>query len=364
MDIRLKWYYRIGFMLLLLIAIYVFLKIRFVWLPVLEIAMMVLLPFMVAGFITYLLHPIVEKLHEKGLHRGLAVLLIYCLFFGGIGFALYKGIPAFIAQLKDLSESAPILTDQYRGWIKTIQKHTAAWPDGLQAKMNDGIDTFERKLDTLLTVLVDFLLNFLNSALVIMIIPFIAFYMLKDFHLIKRTIWYLTPKGWRQKGIRFLRDVDESLGSYIRGQLLVCIIIGGASALAFWIFQLKYPLLLGFIIAVTDLIPYFGAIIGAVPAVIIAATISVKLVFITIGVIIILQFLEGNLLSPYIVGKTLHMHPLVIMFAITAGGEIGGIAGLIFAVPILVVLKVAVTHAKSQLIQTKKKIPQHNAGDV
>lgn len=357
MDIRLKWLYRIGLLLLLLIAIYVFFKIRSVWIPILEVTAFILMPFLVAGFITYLLHPIVERLHEKGLHRGLAIFLIYSLFFGGVGFALYKGIPAFIVQLKDLSESAPVLTDQYRGWIKMIQSHTVGWPDGLQGKMNDGIDAFERKLDNLLTILIDYLIYFFNSALVIMIIPFIAFYMLKDFQLIKRTVWYLTPKKWRQQGLRLLKDVDESLGSYIKGQLLVCVIIGSVSALAFWIIHLKYPLLLGFFIGLTDLIPYFGPFIGAVPAVIIAATVSMNFVWITIGIIMVLQFLEGNILSPYIVGKTLHMHPLVIMFAITAGGEIGGIVGLLFAVPILVVFKVAVVHAKSHFIQPKTKNP-------
>jgi predicted PurR-regulated permease PerM len=355
LDIRVKWFYRIGFLLLLLSSIYVLLKIRFFWMPILKVAALVFIPFIIAGFITYLLHPIVEKLHEKGLNRGWAIFLIYFLFFGGVGYSLYKGIPAFIAQLKDLSESAPILAEQYRVWIKTIQSHTSEWPDGLQGRMNDGIDAFEKKLDTILTVLVNYLLNFLNSALVILMIPFIAFYMLKDFHLIKRAVWYLTPKSWRQQGLHFLRDVDESLGSYIRGQLLVCVIIGGMSALVFWLFHLKYPLLLGIIIGVTDLIPYFGAIIGAVPAVIIAATVSVKLVIITVVTIIVLQFLEGNILSPYIVGKTLHMHPLIIMIAITAGGEVGGIVGLLLAVPILVVLKVAISHLKSHFERRKTK---------
>jgi predicted PurR-regulated permease PerM len=355
MDIKVKWFYRIGFLLLLLISIYVLLKISFFWMPIVDIIVITLIPFFIAGFITYLLHPIVEKLHEKGFNRGFAILLIYCLFFGGVGYSLYRGIPAFIAQLRDLSESAPILAEQYRGWIKAIQSHTSNWPDGLQGKMNDGIDAFEKRLDTFLTVLVEFLLNFLNSALVIMIIPFISFYMLKDFPILKRMVWYLTPKTWRQRGLLFLRDVDESLGSYIRGQLLVCIIIGGMSALAFWIFHLKYPLLLGIIIGVTDVIPFFGAIIGAVPAVVIAATVSVKLVIITIATIVILQFLEGNILSPYIVGKTLHMHPLLIMLAITAGGEIGGMLGLLFAVPVLVVLRVAISHAKNHFIQGRAK---------
>jgi predicted PurR-regulated permease PerM len=355
MDIRVKWFYRIGFLLLLLISFYVLLKIRFFWMPILEVIAIILLPFFISGFITYLLHPIVEKLHEKGINRGLAILLIYFLFFGGVGYSLYKGIPAFIAQLKDLAESAPILAEQYKGWIKTLQDHTSKWPDGIQVKVNDGINAFEKRLDTFLTVMVNFLLNFLNFAIVIMVIPFIVFYMLRDFPVIKRAIWYLTPKSWRQQGIHFLRDVDESLGSYIRGQILVCIVIGGMSAIAFWIFHLKYALLLGIIIGVTDVIPYFGAIIGAFPAVIIAATVSVKLVIMTIATIVILQFLEGNILSPYIVGKTLHMHPLLIMLAITAGGEIGGIIGLLFAVPILVVLRVAIAHAKNHFIRGRTK---------
>lgn len=354
MDIRLKWYYRIGFLLLLLIAIYVFFKIRFVWLPILKVGAMIILPFLIAGFITYLLHPIVEKLHEKGMHRGLSILLIYIIFFGGIGFALYRGIPAFIMQLRDLSESAPMFAEQYRSWIKQVQEHTRTWPDGIQGRMNDGIDAFEKKLDSLLTLMLDLIVHFLNSAIVIMIIPFIAFYMLKDFQLIKRAVWYLTPKKWRQQGARFLQDIDISLGSYIRGQLLVCFIIGSAAAMFFWIFHLRYPLLLGFFVGITDVIPYFGPIIGALPAVIIAATMSVKLVMITIVIIFILQFLEGNILSPYIVGKSLHMHPLLIMLAITAGGEISGVLGMILAIPILVILKVSIIHAKNHFARSRQ----------
>ena len=351
MEIRMKWYYRIGFLLLLLIAIFVFLKISFVWMPIVRMAAIIILPFVIGGFITYLLHPIVEKLHEKGLHRGLAIIFIYIIFFGGIGIGLYKGIPAIIDQLKDLSENAPAFAEQYRSWIDTLQSHTRAWPDGLQVRMNEGIDTFEKKMDSLLTIIVNILMKFLNSALIMLIIPFIAFYMLKDFALIKRAVWYITPKKWRKKGTLFLKDVDESLGSYIRGQLLVCVIIGSISALLFWVFDLKYPLLLGLIVGATNVIPYFGPIIGAVPAVIIATTTSIKLVIITLVIVFGLQFLEGNILSPYIVGKSLHMHPLVIMVALTAGGEIGGILGLILAVPVLAVLKVGIIHAKNHFIQ-------------
>lgn len=352
-----KWFYLIGFILLLLIAIYVFFKMSYVWMPILRVVLIIALPFVISGFITYLLHPIIEKLHEKGLHRGLAIIIIYVVFFGGLGFALYKGIPAMIDQLKDLSESAPAFAEQYRGWIAKLQSHTREWPDGLQTRINEGIDSFEKKLDSLLSVIVNILADLLNSAVIFMIIPFIVFYMLKDYPLLKRAVWYITPKKWRKKGTQFLRDIDESLGSYIRGQLLVCLIIGGISAILFWMIHLKYPLLLGLIIGVTNVIPYFGPIIGAVPAVIIAATSSVKLVIFTALIVFGLQFLEGNILSPYIVGKSLRMHPLVIMIAITAGGEIGGILGLILAVPVLAVLKVGVRHTKNHFVNGPHKEP-------
>ena len=116
---------------------------------------------------------------------------------------------------------------------------------------------------------------------------------------------------------------------------------------------MEYPLLLGTIIGITNVIPYFGPIIGAVPAVIIAASISVKMVIIVGVVVLVLQFLEGNILSPLIVGKSLHMHPVLIMFGLLVGGEIAGVAGLIIAVPVLAILKAFVLHAKIHFGKTQ-----------
>lgn len=160
----------------------------------------------------------------------------------------------------------------------------------------------------------------------------------------KKTVWYLTPKSWRKRGSAFLRDVDDSLGDYIRGQLLVCLILGVIAGISFWVFGLPYPLILGLISGVTNVIPYFGPFIGAVPALLIAMTISVKAVLVVVITVFILQFMEGNILSPFIVGRSLKMHPVVIMLALLAGGELAGIVGMILAVPATAVLKVMVIH--------------------
>jgi predicted PurR-regulated permease PerM len=356
MNIQMKWFYRLGFLLLLFVVTYFFLKINMVWQPIFNIIFTVLFPFLVAGLITYLLHPLVEKIHEMGIHRGLAVVIIYSLFFGGIGFALYKGIPVFVKQIRDLAENLPYFANQYRYWLESIQDQTSRWPMGLHERIEDGIVGFEKRLETLLSTVLTNMVNILNSLFVIAIIPFIAFYMLKDINVLKKAAWYLTPRKWRQQGILFLRDVNSSLGSYIRGQLLVCVLIGTISAILFWVVKMNYPLLLGFIIGVTNVIPYFGPVIGAIPAVIIAATISVKMVIFVVIIIFALQFLEGNILSPLIVGKSLHMHPLMIMFALLAGGEVAGVIGLILAVPILAILKVAIIHARNHFIKKNESL--------
>lgn len=348
MDIQMKWFYRLGFLLLLFIVLYVFLKLQPMLFPIVKVFVALFVPFIIAAFIAYLLHPVVEWLNGAGLHRGAAVLIIYVLFFGAVGLALYRGIPILVSQLKDLSENAPIFAEHYREWVASIQDGTSQWPDGIQDRIEDGIIAVERYLDNLLMKIINGLVNIINSIFLIALIPFIAFYMLKDYGVLTKMVWYLTPRKWRKQGSLFLKDVDKTLGSYIRGQLLVCAAIGSFAAFLFWAVGMNYSLLLGLIVGITNVIPYFGPVIGIVPALIIAATISLKMVIYVLIIVFVLQFLEGNILSPFIVGKSLQMHPLFIMFALLAGGEIGGILGLVIAVPVLAVLKTALVHGQQQ----------------
>ncbi len=133
--------------------------------------------------------------------------------------------------------------------------------------------------------------------------------MVKDIDTMKKAVWYLTPSSWRARGSEFIRDVDDSLGDYIRGQLFVCLVIGLGASLSFWFFDLPYPLILGLVIGATNVIPYFGPVIGAIPAVMVAAALSTRLVFVVIITILVLQFIEGNILGPLVVGKSLHIIP-------------------------------------------------------
>ncbi|WP_404443933.1 AI-2E family transporter [Sutcliffiella horikoshii] len=351
MENQKKWLLRLGTLLLVMIILYVFMKLSPLWAPVLRVLFIISIPFFISIFITYLLHPVVEYTHNRGMPRPLAILIIYLLFFGGIGLIAYKGIPVIIDQLWELSDNFPRLAQTYSGWIKQIHSSTSSWPDGIHERVDQTFSEFEAMLSSLMAKVVAGLKGLLNSFFILIVIPFIVFYLLKDYDQVKKTVWYLTPRKWREPGIAFLKDVDISLGSYIRGQLTVCLIIGVLATVSLWLTGMKYPLVLGVIIGITNIIPYFGPIIGAFPAVIIAATISVKMVLLVIIIIFGLQFIEGNILSPLIVGKSLHIHPVFIILALLIGGEVAGVVGLILAVPVFAVLKVTLTHLTAHFIK-------------
>src|SRR5690625_4459200 len=136
-----------------------------------------------------------------------------------------------------------------------------------------------------------------------------------------------------------MHAIDEKLCHYIRGQLIVSGFVGLASFIIFHFLNLDYALILAFILGVTNIIPYFGPIIGAIPAVAIAITVSTQMV-----IIFLIQLIESNFLSPYIVGKSINIHPIAIIFALLLGGQIAGVIGMVLAVPLLTICKELVSN--------------------
>ncbi|KHD86831.1 AI-2E family transporter [Bacillus ginsengihumi] len=349
-----QWIYKLGFLLFILVILYVVLLLKPLWWPILHILLIACIPLLIGAFIAYLLHPVVEFLHKRGFHRGIAIIVIYLLFFGGIAYGVYRGFPLMIEQMTDLSEHIPEFADHYRDGVTYLQTSTKHWPDGLQDQIDERVELFELWLTRTVSNSINTLMKFINFILALAVIPFISFYLLKDFQKVKRTAWSLTPKKWRRPALKFFRDLDHSLGGYIRGLLLDCTFISVISMLAFWLLHIRYPILLGLIMGVTNVIPYFGPIIGAIPVSIIAATISLKTVLFVLIVIFGLEFIEGNILSPLIFGKSLHLHPLFIIIALIFGEEVGGVVGMILSVPTLVILKVVIIHAHHHFMRMKR----------
>ncbi|MFD1358315.1 AI-2E family transporter [Fictibacillus halophilus] len=348
---RMKWIYRLALLLLLFLCLFLLMKLNPLYHPLLNALQGVFLPFFLAALITYLLHPLVEYVHEKGVPRFVAILTIYLLFFGGLGYTIFKGFPYFVVQLKQLLENVPALAKDYKELLSKVDKGTSALPYSVHYKIEQYIVKMEISAQNLLTNAIFSLRKIVDYFFVIIVVPFLVFYFLNDFEKIKKAAWYITPRRFRHEGKHLLEDVDKSLGGYIRGQLFVGAILGAAAMIALWIVGMPYPILLGIVIAVTDIIPYFGPILGAIPVILIALTISWKMVWITVGIMLVLQFIEGNILGPFIVGRNLHIHPVFIIFSLLLGSEIAGVPGMILAVPVFSVIKVIVIHIREHRLR-------------
>lgn len=344
-----KWLLRSVSLLVILLCLYVFLLLSPIWEPLVTVIIRIFIPFIIAGVITYLLHPIVEQLKTMGIARPISILLIYIVIIVIFSYLLLKGTPYIIEEIKDLLENIPHFANIYRQLVSDFYRQTSMMPEGFRATAEGWLTNIETIAAQGLVGTVANLRGILDYFFMLIIIPFIVFYLLKDFILLEKTAWYLTPRKWRNSGRELLRNINISLGNYIRGQLFVCLAVGFIATIGLWLVGMPYAVILGIFIGITNIIPYFGPIIGALPVAIIAFTDSFQLVMLGLLVNFGIQLIEGNILSPLIVGKSLHMHPVLIIFALVVGAEVGGVIGLIIAVPILAIIKVLIMHIRESL---------------
>jgi predicted PurR-regulated permease PerM len=338
--------------LLFLLILYLLWLIRPILGGIFSFLKSVLAPFLIAMIISYVLNPIVVLLNRRKVPRTVAVLLIYAVFLASLTVIMMNLIPMFMTQLTQLNEHMPDFTVRAQGMIDQFNE-SEMLPDSVRSGINNSLYKLETGIADWVSNYINGIGSKINVLFIALIIPFVAFYILKDFQLIEKTVLAVVPKKHRRHVTRLLFEIDEALGNYIRGQFLVCVIIGFMAYIGYWLIDMQYPLLLACVVAVFNIVPYLGPYLGAAPAALMAASISWKMVLYVLLVNWICQLLEGNVISPQVVGRTLHMHPLMIIFALLVGGEVAGVPGLILAVPFFAVLKVIFSHISHYFIQRK-----------
>lgn len=304
----------------------------------------VLFPFFIAMIISYVLNPIVTLLSSRMVPRSVAVILIYATFLASTLVILMNVIPLLGTQIRELNEHLPEWNDRVRLWIHSMVDGKSALPHSVQLGIDNSLNKLEQSLSGGVENILIGLRGTIGQLFIWMLIPFVVFYMLKDFKAIERSTVLFLPKKNRRKWIRLFRDIDDALGNYVRGQLLVCAAVGLMAYIGYMIIGLPYAFLLASIVGVMNVIPYLGPFIGAAPAFLVGISESWRLALLVLLVNLIIQVLEGNIVSPQIVGRTLRLHPLMIILALIVGGELGGILGLILAVPTLAAIKVVLEH--------------------
>jgi len=340
------------YIILGLVALYLLLLIKPIIVHIYGFLKAVLAPFLIAMIISYVLNPIVSLLSERKMSRTVAILLIYLVFCASLTVLLVNAIPMFIDQLEQLNEHMPDLTMRAQSLVNDLN-NSSFLPESIRGGIDKSILRLEKQASEAIASFIDNIGAMVNAVFIAFIIPFLAFYILKDFNVFERTALTYVPRAHRNHTVRLFKDIDNALGSYIRGQFLVCVIVGVLAYIGYLLIGIPYPILHASVVAITNIIPYLGPFFGAAPALVVASTISFKMMILVVVVNTVCQILESNIVSPQVVGRTLHMHPLSIIFALLVGGELAGIVGMILAVPIFAAMKVILQHIFAYYVRRK-----------
>ncbi|XID96080.1 AI-2E family transporter [Paenibacillaceae bacterium WGS1546] len=336
--------------LLLSLNILVLEKISYIFRPFVVILETVFLPFLLTGVAYYLLNPLVDYMEKRNVKRAYSIMALYLLIISILTLIVMKVIPLLSAQITSLIVQFPTYSQdaklQFESWVgneyfnqiqgllgidtSKLVDEFAGWVSSVMGNVWSGIGSLVGRIT--------------ETVIAIITVPFILFYLLKDRKKLTPFVLGFLPTSLRGRSFRVLLEMNHQISSYIRGQIIVSFCIGLLLYVGYLIIGLDYSLVLAVIAACTSIVPYLGPAIAITPALIVAMMTSPIMLVKMIVVWTVVQLVEGKFISPQIMGKTMRVHPITIIFVIIVAGNLFGIIGIILAVPGYAILKVIATH--------------------
>ena len=287
--------------------------------------------------------------------RGLAILLSVLAMLGLISLGFFFLVPLLIEQLSTLVRNTPRIANSANQLLLDVinalnerQLVPGSDPEEFGRRLvTDLFDRAQNLTENLLRSILGFIPRIFNFGVTLFGILFVAIYLLVDVRKVKVTFLRAVPAHYRHDARDLWEAFGESLSRYLGGLVFVVMIQGVLAAAALYLLGVRYAILLGVWVSITAIIPYLGAFLGGIPAVIVALVFgspnfesSTTTAILTIVAYVLIQQLEGNFLTPRIQGTALDVHPILVLLAVIAGGELAGLAGIVFAVPALAVFRV------------------------
>ena len=354
-------------LLLIGLNILVFNKVSFIFTPIVVLIQTVVLPIILSAILYYLLVPIVDFFERKGVKRIYSIIVLYLIIIGVLTILIVLVIPLLRDQIMRLIVSFPNLVhdiermiEQVIGsqFLNQVQQTFDFNISDLASQVSNGATTI---LNSTFAGIGNIIGSVSKTVMAIITVPFILFYLLKDGKKLPGYILKFLPISMRSHTFTVLQEMNKQISSYIRGQIVVSFCIGVLMFIGFVIIGLDYAPVLAVIASFTSVVPYLGPAIAITPALIIAVVTSPYMLLKLIIVWTIVQLIEGKFISPQIMGRNLHIHPITIIFIIIIAGNLFGVVGILLAVPGYAVLKVITTHLfeyfkiRSQLYEDTKR---------
>jgi predicted PurR-regulated permease PerM len=307
----------------------------------------ILLPFLVGMAAAYLLDPAADRLQRWHLGRTTATVVISGAFFVALVLVLLLLLPAVATQAAELARELP-------NYLEGLRDRLLPRLSGVLSRISldlsaEGLlrEYWSEAMNVLINAITGLLRSgvaLLNIVSLLFVTPVVTFYMLRDWDRMITRVQASVPPDYLPTVRRLGQEVDEVLAGFIRGQGMVCLFLALFYALGLWLVGLRYGLIIGLLTGLFSFIPYIGMAIGMCVGLAVAAFQFQDLLMIGLvaGVFALGQFIEGNLISPRIVGDRIHLHPVWIIFAVLAGTVLFGFLGTLIAVPVAGVIGVLV----------------------
>lgn len=311
----------------------------------------VILPFVLGAAVAYCLDPIADMLERVGFSRALATVTITLVALFVLIIVSLLILPTLVQQLSDLIEALPTYISSFGNYI------TQKFPDLLDGNSQLSqtttaiAETLQSKLGTVLSGVLNSATGVINTAVLLFLVPVITFYLLMDWDRMVAEIDSLLPRDYAPILRQLANEINLTLAAFIRGQGTVCLILGTYYAVGLMVVGLQFGLVVGFVAGLISFIPYVGALVGGALAIGIALfQFWGEWVWIgaVAGVFFFGQMLEGNILTPKLVGGSVGLHPVWLIFALSVFGTLFGFVGMLVAVPVSAAIGVVARYGISQ----------------
>ena len=316
----------------------------------------VLTPFFIAFALAYLLDPVTDRLESLKISRTFSVLVLMAGVFSlvtGIGLLIF---PLLKLQAEHLVSNLPNYIAIMQEWMYPLLG-VVGEPEKIQGILNRELlkvgELPLKVISSITSILwgsVAGLFSFILLLANLVIIPVVMFYLLRDYDLINKKMLSFVPARSREQVLSLIKEIDGVLAGFVRGQLMVGLIMAGLYSIGLFFCGTPMSLFIGLLAGLASLVPYLGLVFGFVPAAILTfmQTQDWVLVFGVAGVFAVVQGLEGMIITPRIVGEKIGLHPVAIILAVLLGAEFFGLVGVIVSVPVAAALNVLFTHGLNE----------------
>ncbi len=325
----------------------------------------ILSPFLVAVILAYICNPIVDRIARvqitnRHIGRAFASLVVMLLIFSILLILILIVVPLLQKELVTVAERLPLYFNNIRGRIEPwLMQHFGIAPIMDTAQLQDMLTKNWKSASTYVG---QFLLALSNHGIALigwlanlLLLPMVLFYLLRDWHVLVSQIAEILPRPWLNKTTEIAQEIDQVLSGFLRGQLSVMLIMSAFYAIGLLIAGLDLAIPIGIISGLLGFVPYLGIITGVTLASLAAILqySSIEHLIPVLAVFTAGQLTEGMWLTPWLVGDRIGLHPVVVIFALLAGGQLFGFTGILVALPVSAAIAVGLRHAKQHYLQSK-----------